>query len=110
MKTLATVIFSMTLAGAAFAQDTGTSDPTQQSGTQFQQLDTDGNGTINSDEAVAAGLTSDDFSRYDQDGDGELTQEEVRAAGSQGQGTESESMDSYSPSGSDTDTGTTPAQ
>lgn len=77
MRTALATLFAMTLATAAFADESGVqSDPVERYQSIFTQLDTDSSQTLDTDEAAAAGLAGDSFTRLDSNGDGVLSLEE----------------------------------
>jgi hypothetical protein len=67
---------------AALAQSTSppapdTTQPSQQQGATFEQLDVNGDDKISKEEAAANASVSSQFSRYDQDGNGFIERAEV---------------------------------
>jgi hypothetical protein len=68
--------------GTAFAQDQATQAPSADDSTSsiFQQLDTNQDGRLSSEEAQASPVVSRSFGKADANGDGAITREEFMAS------------------------------
>lgn len=73
MKKLLVATTSLFLAASVYANTEGDHQA------KFQELDTDGSGSISMEEARNANIDQDKFNRLDTDGDGQLSEQEFRA-------------------------------